>query len=45
MKPLTKEWVRKADGDFATASLSCAPAALRTMMPHVFMRSNVLKNI
>jgi hypothetical protein len=45
MKPLTQEWVDKAEGDFATASREIRARKAPNMMRSVFTLSNVLKNI
>ena len=45
MKPLTREWVKKAEGDFQTAQREDAQENRQTSIAPRFTLSNASKNI
>jgi len=45
MKPITAEWVDKAEGDFATTEREARRAKVRTMMASASTRSSAPRSI
>jgi hypothetical protein len=44
MKPLTHEWIEKAEGDFASAGREVRAGRIQIMMRLVFMLNNASKS-
>jgi hypothetical protein len=45
MKPITAEWISKAEGDFAMWSVNHALEGIPILTAYVFMLSSALRNI